>query len=379
MKVLHAELESAKQSIRKGSWEIINEHPNYEALVLPGRVEATILGNCIPNGSLAIEFLPTDDTLYVFALTRSQLVVRTSAIHRDSLFQLMAEYRRLLQDPTVYSGEAGEASVASMTRFAILSTQLYELLLRPVDDLFERNLIIVVNREMDGFPFHAIERQDAKGNVKYVIELTSVDYVPSIASLRYRTASFTRTQDVVAFGNPTGKNWSVDYELRDIRSFFKSAHVMVGLEASWDNLKSIKADILLISTEFSQRSTELPLGSIVLSNGLIVEQSTTAPFEKLTELAAAPVLILSNQNGQGFGLSAEHALLLHLNGASDVFFNAWQADRKTAKFFSEYFFTHLANGLAPGDAYRQALLNLIRTREVSQPRSWGQFFHFGIG
>jgi tetratricopeptide (TPR) repeat protein len=379
MKVLHAELESTKQSIRKGSWEIISEYPNYEALVLPGRVEAATLRNYIPNGSLAIEFLPTDDTLYVFALTRSQLVVRASAIHRDSLFQLMAEYRRLLQDPAVYSGEAGEASVASMTRFAILSTQLYELLLRPVDDLLERNLIIVVNREMDGFPFHAIERQDAKGNVKYVIELTSVDYVPSLASLRYRSASFTRTQDVVAFGNPTGKNWSVDYELRDIRSFFKNAHVMVGLEASWDNLKSIKADILQISTEFSQRSTELPLGSIMLSNGLIVEQSTTAPFEKLTELAAVPVMILSNQYGQGLGLSAEHALLLHLNGASDVFFNAWQADRKAAKFFSEYFFTHLANGLAPGDAYRQALLNLIRTREVSQPRSWGQFFHFGIG
>jgi tetratricopeptide (TPR) repeat protein len=111
LKVLHAELESAKQSIRKGSWEIISEHPNYEALVLPGRLEVAALRNYIPNGSLAIEFLPTDDTLYVFALTRSQLVVRSSALRRDSLFQLMAEYRKLLQDPTVYSGEAGEASV----------------------------------------------------------------------------------------------------------------------------------------------------------------------------------------------------------------------------------------------------------------------------
>lgn len=379
LKSLHSELEAAKQSIRKGSWEVINEYPNYEALVLPGRVETATMQNYLPNGSLAIEFLPTDDTLYIFALTRSRLVVRASAVRRDSLFQFMAEYRRLLQDPTVYSGEAGEASIASMMRFAILSTQLYELLLRPIDDLLERNLIIVVSHEMDGFPFHAIERQDAKGNVKYVIELTSVDYIPSLASLRYHSASFTRTQNVVAFGNPTGKNWSVDYELRDIRSFFKSAHVMVGLEASWDNLKSIKADILQISTEFSQRSAELPLGRIVLSNGLIVEQSTTVPFEKLSELSAIPVIILSNEYGQGVGLTAEHALLLHINGVSDVFFNEWQADRKAAKFFSEYFFTHLANGLAPGDAYRQALLNLIRTREVSQPRSWGQFFHFGVG
>ncbi len=154
---------------------------------------------------------------------------------------------------------------------------------------------------------------------------------------------------------------------------------MIGLEASWDNLKSVKADILLISTEFSRQSIELPLGNIVLSNGLIVEQSTNAPFQKLTELAAAPVVILSNQYGLGVGLTAEHALLFQINGTSDIFYNAWQADRKAAKYFSENFFTHLANGLAPGDAYRQALLNLIRIREVNQPRSWGQFFHFGTG
>jgi tetratricopeptide (TPR) repeat protein len=379
MNALYAELESAKQAIHKGSWQVIGEYSNYETLVQPGRVEPAPLRKCIPNGMLAIEFMPTDNELYIFALTRTRLVVRTSAIRYDSLKQLMAEYKRLLQDPTVYSGEPGEASVASMTRFAVLSTQLYEILLRPVDDLFERSLVIVADREMDGFPFHAIERQDAKGNVKYVIELTSVDYVPSLASLRYHVASTARIQEVVAFGNPTGKNWSVDYELRDIRSFFKSAHVMVGLETSWDNLKSITTDILQISTEFSQRSAELPLGNIVLSNGLVVEQSITMPFQKLTELEAIPVMILSNQYGQGIGLSAEHALLLRLNGTSDVFFNAWIADRKATKFFSEYFFTHLANGLAPGDAYRQALLNLIRTREVSQPRSWGQFFHFGVG
>jgi tetratricopeptide (TPR) repeat protein len=376
---LRAELESAKQALRKGSRKIIDDFPNCETLILPIPLEAKTLQESIPHGTLAIEFLPTEDLLYIFAVSHSQLVVRTSAIRRDSLVQLMTEYRQLLQDPNVYSGEAGEASMASMTRFAKLSTQMYDILLRPVDDLFERNLIIVANREMEGFPLHAIERQDAKGNVKYVIEFTSVDYVPSLTSLRYHTVSTTRMQDIVAFGNPTGKSWSVDYELRDIRSFFKGARVMVGLETSWDNLKTIKSDLLQISTEFSQKNIEYPLGNFILSDGLMVEQSASVPFEKLSELDAIPVILLSNHYGQGVGLSAEHALLLRLNGTADVFFNMWSADRKAAKYFSEYFFTHLSNGLAPGDAYRQALLNLIRTREVSHPRSWGQFFHFGIG
>jgi CHAT domain-containing protein len=379
LNTLHTELESAKQMLRKESRLIIEKHPNYETLVLPKPVDVAIIQASVPRGTLAIEYLPTDDLLYIFAVTHSRLIVRSSVIRHDNLLQMMTEYKQLLQDPNVYSGEGGEASVASMMRFARLSTQLYDILLRPVDDLFEQNLIVVAHHEIDGFPFHAIERQDLKGNVKYAVELTSIDYVPSLTSLRYRTASTSRMQDIVAFGNPTGKNWSVDYELRDIRSFFKGARVMVGLETSWDNLKSIKADILQISTEFSQRSTEYPLGKFILSNGLIVEQSTAIPFEKLTELEAIPVIALSNYYGQSIGLSAEHALLLRLNGTPDVFFNAWSADRKAAKFFSEYFFTHLANGLAPGDAYRQALLNLIRIREVSHPRSWGQFFHFGIG
>jgi tetratricopeptide (TPR) repeat protein len=379
MSALLSEIEGSKRDLRRASKEVTSAYPNYETLVMPEPVSMPALRKHIPQGALAIEFLPTDDRLYVFAMNRSELFVRTSPVRHDSLRQLMEEYRRLLQDPSVYSTEADAASVPLMTRFAILSTRLYDLLLRPVDDLFDQSLIIVENEEMDGFPFHAIERQDRKGNVSSLIELTSVDYLPSLSSLRYHTSPASHIRDLVAFGNPTGKNWEVDYELRDVRSFFKGATIMVGLEASWDNLKAVKADILQLSTEFSRGTIESPLGTFTLSNGLAVEQPVSIPFEKLSELSTVPVMILSNYYGQGFGLSAKHALFLRMNGVSDIFFNGWIADRKAAKFFSEYFYTYLSNGLAPGDAYRQALLNLMRIREISQPHSWAQFFHFGVG
>ena len=108
-------------------------------------------------------------------------------------------------------------------------------------------------------------------------------------------------------------------------------------------------------------------------------ETENIPFEHLTAHEPYPVIELSNQQVKGEGLTPFQALLLRMNGTSDVFLNAWLADRKASKFFSEYFYTNLAAGLAPGDAYRQALLNLIGTREVSHPHSWGQFFHFGVG
>jgi tetratricopeptide (TPR) repeat protein len=376
---LRSELESAKKFVQNESRQINAVHSNYETLVAPQPLDVLSLKKNIPRGTVAVEFLPADDQLYIFAMTRSQLVVRTSAMDKNNLLALMHEYQRLLQDPNVYAGEGGVASMPAMTRFAVLSTQLYDVLLRPVEDLLDKNLIIVSNKTMEGFPFHAIEQQDRRNNVRYVIELMSVDYVPSLASLRYRTESASHIRDIVAFGNPTGKNWSIDYELRDVRSFFHGAALKIGIEASWDNLRSVKADVLQLSTEFSACNVEHPFGTFILSNGLTVEESTTLPFSKLSELEAAPVLLLSNQTAHGTGLVSEQALLLQINGTSDVILNAWTADRRAAKFFSEFFYTQLANGLAPGDAYRQALLTLIRTREVSHPRSWGQFFHFGIG
>ena len=377
---LRAELEASKKALQKESYDIAGQYPNYETLVLPKPVEITQDKKNVPAGTIAVRYFPMNDRLSIFVLTRSELVVRTSPIGRDSLMRLLDEYKSLMHDPAVYSGEGGVSSLGPMTHYALLSTQLYDLLFRPIEDLYERSMIIAPSDGMEGFPFHALERQDAHG-VHYLVELTSVDYVPTLSALRYTSAAARHLSDVVAFGNPTGKNWSVDYELRDIRSIFKGVKILVGLEASWANLKSVKADVLQLSTDFGASGIVDPLGTISLSDGLTVEQSTAVAFEKLTELNAPPVFLLSNRSAQST-LSVQQAMLLRINGVTDVFLNAWVADRKAAKFFSEYFFTQLANGLAPGDAYRQALLNMIHdrdVREVRHQRSWGQFFHYGIG
>jgi len=279
----------------------------------------------------------------------------------------------------VYAGVGGEASLGVMTRFEKLSTQLYDYFIRPVDSRFQRNLVIITRDEFAGFPFQALERQDARGNVKFLIELTSVDYLATLSSLQFRATASTGIRTIVAMGNPSGKNWSVDYELHDIRSFYKGAAIMLGTDASFKNIGVRKTDLLQLSLDFVNATGEPDLGSLVCSTGKTLGETESIDFERLTENEPPPVIELSNQSAQGSGLTPLHALLLRMNGTSDVFLNAWSADRKAAKYFSESFYTNLAAGLAPGDAYRQALLNLIATREVSHPRSWGQFFHFGVG
>lgn len=376
---LHTQIAALQRELSTLSNRVTGQYPNYEPLLQSGPIKVKELQASIPAGTLVVRFLPANDQLHVFALSKTKFEIKSTIITREKLLSLVAEYQRLLHDPSVYTGTAGETSVSTMTRFATLSTQLYDYLLRPIDSMLEQNLVIIMSPEFERFPFHTIERQDRGGSVKYLIEITSVDYLPSLASIRFKTADAERLNRVVAMGNPTGKNWSIDYELRDIRSFFKEASIYISKDASWDNLKDVKTDVLQLSSDFLMGEGDSPLGMVALAKVQTPEEVTKLPFEKLTEIQAPPLVVLSNQYGQGFGLSTIHALVLRINGTSDVFFNAWFSERKAAKFFSEFFYTHLANGLAPGDAYRQALLNLIRTRDVSHPHSWGQFFHFGVG
>ncbi len=375
---LRAKVVKGKSDIQKLTAKIVSLHPNYEPLTKGTATKLVEIQSHIPRGTVVVKFLPTNGQLVIFALSRTRFEIKVSPIQKRQLSGMMEEYKRLLQDPRVYAGSAGEASVPVMTRFAKLSTQLYDHLIRPVEPLIERNLVIITDKTFEGFPLHALERQEPNG-VKYLIEMTNVDYLPSLSSLKYKTATSLRIRDIVAAGNPLGKNWSIDYELRDIRSFYKEANIVIGMEASWENIRRMRGDVLQLSTEFVQDENGRPWGSVVLADGQTPEREEMLPFGFLAGMNTFPVVYLSNQIGSGTGLTSVHALLLRMNGTSDVFFNAWSADRKAAKFFSEFFFTYLSNGLAPGDAYRQALLNLIKTREVNHPRSWAQFFHYGVG
>jgi tetratricopeptide (TPR) repeat protein len=376
---IQSQLSVLRKDVKDKTDRIVSIQPNYEVLLASLQKSPRDLQMAVPEGTVVLQYLPADDGLYIFALSRTRLDVERVPIGKDSLISLVREYEQLLQDPSVYAGVGGEASIGVMTRFEKLSTQLYDYFIRPVDSRFQRNLVIVACNEFRGFPFHALERQDARGNVKYLIELTSVDYLPSLSSLRHKTVSTTGVRTIVAFGNPSGKNWSVDYELHDIRSFYKSATIMLGTDATSKNIGASKADVLQLSMDFVNAPGEPDLGSFVCSTGKALGETESIDFERLTDNDPFPIIELSNQSSQGSGLTPLHALLLRMNGTSDVFLNAWSADRKAAKFFSESFYTNLAAGLAPGDAYRQALLNLISTREVGHPRSWAQFFHFGVG
>ena len=363
--------------LRQRARSIMRTYPNSGAVVRADTVELGEIRRFVPRGISAVEYVDCGNELLTVVVSREEAKVVRQQVDGRSVRDRIAEYERLMQDPLVYTGGGGEASVNPMTRFAVVSTELYDLLVRPIESFIDRGVVFVASDVIDRLPLHALEKQDATGRVGYLIEYLSVDYLASWSALQFPTRPALRMQSIVAVGNPSGKNWSVDYELRDIRSFYRLADIAIGQDATWEALRVKRPDLLQLATSFGPG---LPaFGIFVAADSGRADATVDVPYVRLTELQPPPVVILTDDRGVAGGLQPSHAMLLRINGTSDVFLNRWTADRKAAKFFSEFFFTHLSNGLAPGDAYRQSLLNLIHTRDVNHPRSWAQFFHFGVG
>ncbi len=373
---LKKELKDLHASALVRSADVAERMPNFAPVVYLGAVPSQDLQSLIPQGTAIVQYLPGEEELYILIQTSRRLELRRSAICRARLAGLLAEYIALMQDPNVYAGAGGESSIEPMLRFARLSPELYSYLVKPLEPFFGDRLVIIPDGIFEGFPLHALEQQ-TDGEIHFLIELVGVEYSPSLTSLLYRTIERRPIRSVTGVGNPTGRDWSIDYELRDLRSFFKDAAIFTGLEATWTRLKNASPDLLILVTEFRNPAPDLSFGSMGLSDGVTSGELEFFPFERLDELRPVPALVLSNHHEGGRGLRPDHANVLRLRGTPEVYLNAWPADRKAAKFFSEFFVTHIANGLIPPEAYRQALLNLVRIREVQHPRSWGQFFFFG--
>ncbi len=352
-------------------------YPNYGAVVRSDTVVLSGVRAYVPRGLTVVEYLHDGKSLLAVTVSREGARIVRQQVGSDSIRARVEEYLRLLQDPMVYTGGAGEASLGPMTRFAVLSTELYDIFIRPIESTVDRGLVFIESDLVGHLPLHALEKQDRGGRIGHLIEYGSVDYLSSWAALVYPTRPALRMQSIVAFGNPSGRNWSTDYELRDIRSFFRLADVVIGRDATWKDLRSKRPDLLQLATSFQPGLRAF--GTFMAADSARIDATIDVPFERLTDMSPPPVVILTDDRGDAGGLRPDHALLLRVNGTADIFLNRWIADRKASKFFSEFFFTHLSNGLAPGDAYRQALLNLLQTPYVSHPRSWAQFFHFGIG
>lgn len=375
---LQREILSRSNELAAAAAALAQKYPRLEVMLRTPSVQEEELHALLSYGTVVLDYLITEDRILIFVVSfdrgdgRPPVLVVEVPAYKDIVLEKVRQYDLMVRERILRIG-TGYIQTTDLER---LSQELYNYFFRPVEKLFLRRVIIIPPREMERIPFHAFTRSTNEG-IKPLIEITDVSYLPYLATVKSLQVSPRLINTVVAIGNPRGDNWPLDFELRDIRSFFRDASVFVSQNASDKRLFESFGDLLQLSTDFTTDTLFPGRSTFVLSSGSITSPGLRVPAADLLRLHPFPVVYFSDQQPSASGLTPLHAALMMINGSSHIILNMMPSEAKVNKLFSERFYSALAKGANVNDAYRSALISLSRSRSFSAPYEWAQFFKFG--
>jgi len=251
-----------------------------------------------------------------------------------------------------------------------LSRELYSSLIKPAEQFGQQRLLIIPPQQMEKFPFHALVKEG-----KSLVEMIEVSYLPSVFFLRQRKQLHQAITNVVAIGFSQDSRWGLEFELRDIRSFFHNAQVFVNQSATAERLISSSGEMLQLSSVF-HKTPDNQL-TVTLSDGTASIVGTDVSISVFPSCNSFNVVYLSDVQTATNAIDKEHSLLWLLNGTPAVITTEFPLSQKMSRIFGENFYSSLSTN-TPYLSYRRAMIQLAAQKEFSDDLSFASYFYYGI-
>ncbi len=271
---------------------------------------------------------------------------------------------------TLYIFVINPAQKISVIKKDVQKNGGYNYWISSVENLFQKRVVIIPPKDIPFFSMHSLQKNEKET----LLDKVDVSYLPYLSCVRSINNTSRFVNSVSAFGNPTGKQWAVDFELRDIRSFFKDASINAGKNFTKQRLLSSTGDLLQLSTTFQQEE-DITSSALKISAGNTTDDSEKMFLSEYTQLNSFSAVYFSSQENEENRISIFHAIIPMLNDACYVIATPFSSTTKANKIFSEKFYSTLASGGTVNEAYREAVLEIKNRKEFSQ--QWFQFFKFG--
>lgn len=252
-----------------------------------------------------------------------------------------------------------------------LANELYTFLIQPAEKFGSQRFLIVSPDGLEKFPFHVLTK-----NGRPLIESTEVSYLPSLYFLQERKPLPRFITNVVAAGFSPDARWGLEFELRDIRSFFKNSTVLVKQSATLQNLASATGELLHIASLFD--STPDGEHSIILSDGGPSVLGTNVPVSKFASLTPFPFVYLADINAKSNSITMEHSAMWLMNGTQSLVVNELPITPRLSRAFNEEVYSKYSSTFSPYSAYRQAMIQLSKQKEFSDGMSYAAYFYYGL-
>lgn len=322
-----------------------------------------------PNAAL-VEYIPSAKNLYAIVVRHDTTLLCSASIDRGRLNAMLAEYGRLVVLSDSVAGQMGIRQVES--RLTTLSAILGSLFISPIQPVLGGivKLYVVQTPEIGWLPIHTLSHGTPAA--KYI-----VSYLPTAGALFFPSAPPGPVSAVAGFGYRGNTGWDVEYELKDIRAFYKDARMIFDSTATARHLTDSSYDVLHLCMEFDLNTRAPGQSALIVSDGLPGSRGQAFPFGNFLAMPPSPVVVFSNIAAQPGGLSRYAPAAFLANGTSTFIGTMWQGDRKPKKYFGEVFYTSLPAGMAAPEAYHQAMSKMTGAQEYDSPRFYGSYYCFG--
>jgi hypothetical protein len=370
--------DSCRRALSDRSDRITQAYPMLIPFIRFDGITTAEVQNRAPADGLVLVYAFTSRSVYTFVVTRARTVAYVSPGGRLRVTLLANEYLSLLQSRSIRIDSAVTDIASSRRRLEDLTRSLYEIFLLPAESFLRTavQIDVVLPVGEPTVPIHAL-RRSASASSLYLGDRASVRYFPTCRSIPTKMHAGGPVKTVVGFGHPGDTEWDVEYELRDIRAFYREARLFFGREANLDTLRRIRADVLHLALAL-QFNGQLPGTSyMLLSDGESATTYRRVSIGEIFSMQPSGTVFFSNINEHFTSVHSALSQLFMANGTDVLITNCVPSSRRAKKIFGEMYYTALMTGSTSPVAFRKAQQELIRSREYGSPEVWAPFMMWG--
>jgi tetratricopeptide (TPR) repeat protein len=365
-------------ALRAAGTAFVVEDRLLEPAVQPTTATPAETAKRLPAGALLLAPVLAARSTAIYAITPARSAIGIAAVGRDQVLAAKRDFLEALQ-ARVAAGDSNRVRLRALDQKILeLGRVLYGALVRPVEAELRgaTRLIVVLPEELQGLPLHALRKSVLRTD-PYVAEQALVTYLPTAAALGVVAVPQGPVRDVVGFGFAGSTGWDVEYELRDIRAFYKDVRLHFGTEATAAVLARERGDLLHLALDF-RADPRLPGNThFVVNDGQSAATSTRLMLGDLPALPPFGAVVVSTLSaGEEAGPAALPYLLL-THGSGTVIITSLPPARKTKKVFGEFFYTALLSGLGADAAFRETQREMLRSPATASPAFWAPFVLWG--
>lgn len=338
---------------------VVGETQTFELKDLQEKLEETVL----------IEFASFDGRLAAFVITDNDFRVFQNLAGESCLNTEIRQFLFQIKTARFFEKLSPKNRQIAFERLFSHSQKIYDLLLRPLEEMFTRKrLTIVPTGFLHYLPFQALHDGES-----FLIEKKEISYAPSASVLQNcLNRKILPPNNALLVGVADKITPLVETEIETLSRLFPNFVKLLNENATLKNLEQSipKADILHLACHGSFRLDNPDFSSL----NLFVENLTVKDIPKL-DLPNRLVTLSACETGLNKVVSGEELIGLTRGflaaGASSLILSWWTVNDQSTLELMKNFYREFLNGNNPSQSLQTAQIQMLRAN--THPYFWSPF------